>query len=152
MFDDRKKSNRLKRELAEIDRKYEPQRRAVKSEDEGHVVQIEYDQETAGIISELEGMKTRKARMKAERFGIELPPNAYGGEQDWDDIPFSEQRFLTAKGLAKVNRQVSKARFVYWKQWIDIVSPIASVIIALLALALSAIALYFQFFGNPATH
>ena len=55
-----------------------------------------------------------------------------------------------------VHKVIEEARFAYYKRWIDTLTPIASVLIALasavislLAVTLAAIALYLQLVGKP---
>lgn len=37
---------------------------------------------------------------------------------------------------------IADARFKYWKEWVDLLSPIMSTILSIIALAVSIIALY----------
>ena len=146
MFDDRRKLRRLKAAVDATYQSYAPDFRAAKTEDDYSAVKGEYDAVAAEDICRLENFKTHLLRKKAEKFGIDLPP--YGDDNYWETYPFSNDTYLNNNGTAKANKDIADARFAYWKRWIDISSPVASVLISLFALAVAALALYLQAKGT----
>lgn len=82
-------------------------------------------------------MLTLKARRKAEKFGFDFPPFE-SHEDNWEDIPYSTRKALSARAHAKINRDASAARFAYWKAWVEILVPILSLLVSLV-LALAAL-------------
>jgi hypothetical protein len=140
MFDEWKRIRSLKRELKEIDQEYRPRFRAVKTEEDSRALMSEYDAVAGETVSNIEIIRTRKLSNRCEKFGIDLMPF----EEDWDIHPFTRRSYVSVTGHAKYNRRITDARFAYWKRWVDIVAPTASVIISLLALVIAAIAIYLQ--------
>lgn len=74
---------------------------------------------------------------QGRKIRIDIPPF----EEYWDIYPFTQRSYLSERGTALLSRQITDARFAYWKRWIDIIAPTVSVIISLLALAISIVAL-----------
>ena len=144
MFDDRLKLRRLKKEVEKIDQLYAADFRAAKTEDDYSAVKGEYDVVAADQICNLEGFKTHLLRKKAGKFGLEIEPF----EEYWDVYPITQRSYLCKTGTAKLNQDITDARFAYRERWIDIVAPTASVLTSLLALALTALALYLQITGK----
>jgi hypothetical protein len=149
MFDEWKKRRKLKKELEEIDRLYAPDFRAAKSENDYHAVRAGYDVETAETISELRRMETAKLVKRAKKYGVESPPHylVTGQLPYWEKNDHTQRTYLSDNGAAKLNHETSEAVLNYWKRWVEIVSPIATVLIALFALGLSILALYLQLSG-----
>lgn len=89
---------------------------------------------------ELAWMETIRMRDKARRFGITLPP--FDDSDCWEQGKFWEKRgeafvagmLLTEDGIAEVERRVREARFVYWKGWAEVLIPILSLLVAIIAL------------------
>jgi hypothetical protein len=54
------------------------------------------------------------------------------------------RKWLNEPELARAKRVISEARFAWWKKWVDLLSPVASIVISLLAFGLAALALYLQ--------
>jgi hypothetical protein len=131
MFDDWKKRRELLREYKRIVELYAPDFKAAKTEDDYYVARHIFDQETADITVQLERMKTQKARSKAEKFGIEVPPIDEDGE-NWAEVAFTGRKFLNEKALARINREVTTRRFAYWKQWVEVIVPVLSLLISLI--------------------
>src|SRR5262245_13905522 len=131
MFDDRRKLRKLRKEVERDEELYAPQFRAAKTEDDYWAVKGEFDAVAAEDICRLENFKTHLLRKKAESFGIELPPHA--DDQYWYEHRFTDSRYLSDKGIAKANRDIADARFAYWKRWIDVVSPVITVLISIAA-------------------
>ena len=148
MFTERRKRRELQRQLQAINDKYKPLFKAAKDPDESHWLHEEYDFEVGDVRVPLEWPETLRLTKQAEKFGIDLP--AFDDFLFWDQIPHTGVHLLTESALSKLNREITDARFAYWKRWIDVLSPVLSVIIALLALVISGIALYLQL-SRPAT-
>ena len=155
MFDDWKKRRKLKRALRTIGAEFEPKLKAAgDSKDIRSKVEAEYQAQIQGPWEQLRWSETSGLRIKAFRFGIELPP--HDDKTCWDSAHFWEKvgaaytpaQTLTPKGIAILSRQISEARLNYWKRWVEIVSQITTVLIALFALAISLLALYLQLFGT----
>jgi hypothetical protein len=80
---------------------------------------------------------------QARPFGIDLYPS----EGRWGDALLWEntrdgRRMLTEQGWLRGKKLITDARMDYWKRWTDIVAPIASTIISIIALIVAVIALY----------
>jgi len=155
-FENWRKRRSVKRQLREIDSEFAPEFKAAgDNEDERSKVMAKYKARIQEPWEQLRWSKTNRLRVKAFRLGIELPR---GDEEDcWDPAHFLEVHgdtyvrgsLLTPKGIAIVSRQISEARLNYYKQWVQVISPLATVLISLLALVISAIALYLQLSGIP---
>lgn len=143
MFQDRRKLRRLKKEVDALDEAYAAQFRAAKTEDDYLEVKGEYEAVGADDICKLECFKTHLIRKRAARFDLNIPPF----EEYWHIYPHTQTTYLSERGTAKMSGKITRARFAYWKRWIDIVAPTASVLISLFALVLAGIALYLQISG-----
>jgi hypothetical protein len=88
---------------------------------------------------------------KASKLGIDLPDvdNAELWEKHINPATRGYEFALSPRGITTVRRQIRASRFAYWKQWIEIVNPIASTIISIIALLLAALALYLQISSDP---
>jgi hypothetical protein len=150
MFDDRRKLRKLRKEVEKLEAAYAPDFRAAKTEDDYWAVQGEYDAVAADDICRLENFETHLLRKKCESFGIELPP--YDDDQYWDTYKFTDSHYLSDKGKAKANRDIVDARFAYWKRWIDVMSPVATVLISVVALILAGLSLYLQAKSSSGQH
>jgi len=91
-----------------------------------------------------------RLRERAMRFGVNLVEAV--GPWHTDEA----RMWLREKEQTNARRVINDARFDWWKRWIGLLSPAVSVLIALLALLLAALALYLQLKGKiprpPATH
>jgi len=88
-LDDWKKRRGLKQELKKIDAEFEPQFKAAgDNEAERSEVMAKYEAQIQGPWEELRWSETVRLRIKAFRFGIELPP---GDDDDsWEPAHFWE--------------------------------------------------------------
>lgn len=119
MFDNWRKRRKLERELKQIYNHYAPSLTAAKTEEDYRAEVEPYLIDVAETRAELEAMATRKTRNKAEKFGFDFPPFETS-EENWEDIPYSSRKALSERAHAKINREVSTARFAYWKAWVEI--------------------------------
>lgn len=151
-----RRTRRLRRELREINHKYVPLFNNAKSNSEAKALHDEYNAETDEILSELRSLSTQELTKQSAKFGLEMP--SYADSESWTDGKgwrvlgdgsYTPYKVLSISGEAKLTGQISKARLEYWRSWVQIVSQIATVTIALLALGISILALYLQLSGEP---
>ena len=115
------------------------------TEDEADRASSEYRRQIGELEEELNMVESVHLRKRAERFGIDLV-NAVGPWMTHAVIP--GRMWLEEREQAKARRVISDARFEWWKKWIGLVSPVASVLIALMAFVLAGVALYLQVTGK----
>jgi hypothetical protein len=153
MFDDWKRRRRLRGEIAENDRIYAAETRTAKSKNDYIAAQSVYDIETDPIISELRCMETAKLVKRAKKYGVDEPPRYLitGREASWETNDHTQRTYLSDSGAAKLSHETTEAMLNYWKRWVEIVSPIATVLIALFALAVAILALFLQLSDKTAT-
>ena len=91
----------------------------------------------------LEKYDSRVLEAKAEQYGIEIPtrPDWFATEIimfDFATVPEGADaitdRWLNETGRIMVSKQISEARFAYWKRWADMLVPILALVVAALAL------------------
>ena len=129
---------RLRRELKAINDRYLPQlNEASRTHNSNEYIRLkfEYEPQAGKLRTELESPKTDRVVKTGRRFGIE-PPSLENRDY-WAKIPSTDVHVLTKYGFAQLKRQISTARFSYWKQWSEIVVPILALLVALLALVKS---------------
>ncbi len=139
MVDRWTRKGRLRRQLKQINGEYIPKlREAQRSNNTNDYVRlkIEYEPQIGNIRAELETPKTARKVKTARAFGIE--PSDFESYSYWEQIAGTDVHVLTKHGFADLNRRISDARLNYWKRWVEIVSPIVTVLISLFALAVSS--------------
>lgn len=146
MFEDWKTKRQLKSDLSEKVTRFLAALREAKTAIDRHAAEEAHEIETAPIISELRWMETAKLIKKAKRFGLDLPPRwlVTGRPADWETNKHTNRTYLTDSGATRLSHDISEARFNYWKRWVEIVSPLATILISLFALAVAVLALYLQ--------
>jgi|ERR1041385_2333471 hypothetical protein len=87
-------------------------------------------------------LEADELREEASGLGIDLVSAV--GPWETDD----KRMWLQRKEQNKARQVIADARFEWWKKWIGILSPVLSVIIALLALMVAGLALYLQLKGR----
>jgi hypothetical protein len=87
-------------------------------------------------------LEADELREEASGLGIDLVSAV--GPWETDD----KRMWLQRKEQNKARQVLADARFEWWKKWIGILSPVLSVIIALLALMVAGLALYLQLKGR----
>ena len=93
----------------------------------------------------LKVLESNRLREKAKKWGIDLV-EAVG---PWETDANSTRSWISQdKHYAQAARIISDTRFAYWKKWVDVISPVASVVISLLAFVLAALALCLQLVGR----
>ena len=132
MFDDWKKRRSLRRELRRISTSYEPRYKAAKNADDHYAVWCEYEAVYAEEISLLNWLETKKVKDAAARLGVDIPEGYIGGHSE--DNRHTGRTYLNDEGLTYYRRQINRARFAYWKQWIEMLVPVLALVVAIIAL------------------
>lgn len=142
MFQYRRKRRELAQQLTELDREWLPRLKDQKTGELSLPIPSNYLLARARIEVELERLETVRLMKKAARYGIKLGPF----ETLWtEDERFSaEERksYLSQNGKAEVSKMINDARYIGAKKWVDLLSPVLTVLFALLALIISMIALF----------
>jgi hypothetical protein len=131
MFDNWRRRRKLRQEVAKIENEYAP--RLI---NEGDSIRTEFNFKRSAPLNELRRLETEKLQRDIQRFGITAifasgwKLDARGGE--WY---LSEEAMTTARNMIK------EARYNYWKKWFDLLVPILSFIVSILALLVAIIAL-----------
>jgi hypothetical protein len=131
----------LKRQIAKLDKKAGFTFKHAEIQSIGEAV-ARHREMREYLELQIEALEADRLQKRAAQFGLyELPPReAYEPKTEgvagfYYFLPHHKERLY---------RMIADARFNWWKKWIDIISPVASVIISLLAFALAALALYLQ--------
>jgi hypothetical protein len=107
-----------------------------RAENAGEIAEQEYLEEDLHVL------ETVGLQAQARFYGIDLfPTEGRIGDPELWVTTFNGRRFLTEHGLEGAQRLITEARFNYWKRWIDIVAPVASTIISIIALIVAIVAL-----------
>lgn len=81
---------------------------------------------------------THTLRARAAKCGVELP----GDDPCWTDNPYLGFRVLSDIGRAKAERLLRDARRERVKWWIDVITPVASLAVAILGAAAALLAVW----------
>lgn len=73
----------------------------------------------------LDKYESRYLLRKAENWGIELP-----FKEEW----YAGKGLLNNLGRAVITKQIRDARFAYWKGWVELLIPVLSLLLAIIAL------------------
>ena len=129
----------IRRQIAWIDKRSAHAFKHAEIQSVGEAV-AHYRAERKHLEIKLESLEAARLRKKAERYGLySFPtqevyiPNDEGG---------SGYAYFLPQQKEQLYRMVADARFAYRKKWVDLLSPIMTIIISLIALAVSIIALY----------
>jgi hypothetical protein len=101
-------------------------------------------QKLSRLEVDLKVLESNQLRDRAKRFGIEL----VGAVGPWETDSDNRYWLRLDKQYAEAEKVIQDARYDYWKKWVDLLSPVVSVVISVLAFALAALALYFQVAGK----
>jgi hypothetical protein len=112
------------------------------SYDEWREINVVELDEREYLEEDLKVLETLELEEKAQVFGINIFPS----ERRFDDPEFwnttrDYRKVLTKAGFARTESLIIDARFAYWKRWVEVVTPVASLIISLIALIVAIIAL-----------
>jgi hypothetical protein len=102
-------------------------------------------QKVRRIEVELKVLESDRLRAKARRWGLELVGSAVGS---WETDENNRYWLGQDKQYAAAEKLISDVRYAAFKKWVDLLSPILSVVISILAFVLAALALYFQWTGK----
>jgi len=99
-------------------------------------------------------LESDELRRRAAKYGLDLTQAP--GVGPWTSDPIDPKRiWLEEWRQAPAHKAIEEARFAYYKKWINTLTPIASVLIALasavislFAVTLAAVALYLQLVGK----
>lgn len=102
------------------------------------------------LVEDLRILETQELEAQARPFGINLYPiiQTIGDPALWENTS-NGRRVLTEAGLTRAKNLIVDARFSYWKRWVEIVTPVASTIVSILALLIAILALYLQISSDP---
>jgi hypothetical protein len=135
----KKKIRRLRRDIEELD---EIMVSAETAEEWADVNAAELYQRDI-LEDDLRVFERLDLEEQARPFGIDLYPMVQppGSASLWEATN-DGRRVLTEAGFIRAKNLIIEARMNYWKRWIDILAPIASTIISIIALIVAIIALY----------
>ena len=138
MFDEWKKRRKLIRALRHADKKRAPLRNVtVDSENvDDYYSLYKVDTEIDGILADLEELEEGRLKRTAHRFGIPFREVSF---DEWLKVKESGHNpktvgRLSHRELAELRRNITEARFTYWKKWAELLVPILSLLIAIIAL------------------
>jgi len=149
MFDYWRARRRLQRQLTNLDDEYLPKverakleyKHAAPGDDLSALVEGDYGGRRKFIEIELRRLESGRTYSLMRSWGVDAPkqniPSGPLYEADRDG-----NLLLTQDGQAAASQAISDARFAWCKKWVDLLAPIMSTIISLIALAISIIALY----------
>jgi hypothetical protein len=128
------KRRRLIRALRQADKKRDVLRASENEDDYDALYEI--DRKIDNILLDIDALDQRTLKRAAYRFGI---PFRRVGFDEWlkvkegggnpkalDNLSFEES--------AALRRKIADARFAYWKKWAELLIPILSLLIAIIAL------------------
>jgi len=135
----RKRRHELQREIGQIERRYAHKLSTAVGKEVDRIIQEKW-REMGDRKLELEALETDRLVRKARRHRVLIPKDKdwwwYDGENiqgtSLDDM--WQSPFLTERGKVGVEKLVSEARFSNIKRWSELLIPILSLLIALLAL------------------
>lgn len=131
MFDYWRERRKLRRHIAEIDKKYFP--RLIS---EGESAVADHRAERTRPALQLQFLETEQLKRNLKRFGIEASFTS-----SWKLDVRGEQFYLDEEGLARGWKMVAEARYAWWKKWVDLLGPVVAIAISIIALIISIIAL-----------
>jgi hypothetical protein len=134
MFGEWRERRRLKRQLADITRRYEP-RLDVANREERESIEDERESEMASPFILLEMLETERLLRKARKLGIE-----YQSDQTWwAENEITEQSWLTQRGHAKLRKLIRDERFSIAEKLVKILVPVLTALVSILGLLVALI-------------
>lgn len=122
---------------------YKAERRRLLERQQALALAPSGDAKIKEIEIKLKVLESNRLREKAKKWGIDLTEAVGPWETDDARMWISQD-----KHYAQAEKIISEAQYAYWRKWVDLISPVASVVISLLAFALAALALYLQLVGR----
>ena len=134
MLDEWRERRRLRRQLAEITRRYSP-RLAAASEEEREAIESERDSEMAAPYILLEMSETDRLLRKVRKLGID-----YKSENGWWlENEITEQSWLSNVAHAKLRKLIRDERFNIAEKWVKILVPVLTALISVLGLIVALV-------------
>lgn len=148
MFGYWKQRRKLQRQIAELDKKFLPDVEKARSvythatpgEGLSALVGSDYHSMRKAAEMELEILDAKHLLAKAEKWGLDRLP----AKEMYDPhVEGVEMRpYFKPQNKALMRKMIADARFNTIKRWVELLSPIVSTVIALIALIVSIIAIY----------
>ena len=107
-----RRRRKLRQELEEFRRAYQPKFDAAKDEDTYRSVEADYLNESRDAYEELQQLEWSVLARRAYRLGISVPGTA---------VPLQ----------SRLARRISDARFHWWSRWVGFLSPPLSLLVSL---------------------
>lgn len=134
MFDDWRKLRRLIKEIRKIREHHEQRLREIETDDELRALAEESATKSAPLECEWQTLISDKVRANAAKFGIHVPTSNESPESWKKTGRYTPNTYLTSQARARLTREISEARFVYWERWAKLLVPILSLLVAIAAL------------------
>jgi len=134
MFDDWRKLRRLKKEIREIREHHEQRLRDVETDDELKALMEESGAKISPLECERQTLISDKVRADAAKFGVHVPSSSESPETWKKTGRYTPNTYLTSQSRARLTREISEARFLYWERWARLLVPILSLMVAIVAL------------------
>jgi hypothetical protein len=134
MFDEWRERRKLKRQLADITRRYTPRLKAA-SEENREAIEGERESEMVSPYILLELLETERLLKKVRKLGID-----YKYDQTWwAENEITEQSWLNNRGHAKLRKLIRDERFNIAGQWVKILVPVLTALMGLLGLLVALV-------------
>ena len=126
----------IRRDLARIGREYEAKFKLLATGNEFDAAMSDYLQACRLPDLRLETLHSRRLRRKADAGGVELP------REWWEHDEEHDLWFLTPDGRRQARHQLSENRFRAVKQWIQILTPAAALILGLAGVVIGLLSMW----------
>ena len=136
MFDEWRERRRLRRQLAEIARRYKPRLSAAQNEEEREAIEGECESEQVAPFILLEMLETDRLLRKARRLGLEFKSD----HNWWAENEITEQRWLSRLGDSRLRKLIRDERFNIAEKWVKILVPVLTALISVLSLIVALVA------------
>ena len=126
----------IRRDLARIGKEYEAKFKLLATGNEFDAAMSDYLQACRLPDLRLETLHSRRLRRKADASGVELP------REWWEHDEEHDLWFLTPDGRRQARHQLSENRFRAVKQWIQILTPAAALILGLAGVVIGLLSMW----------
>jgi len=148
MFDYRRARRRLQRQLNKLDEEYIPKveraklkyQNAAPGNDLSVLVEGDYGARRKFIELELRRLESNRIFSLMRSWGVDAPKQNILSDALYE-IDRDGNLLFTQDGRAAASQAISDARFAWFKKWFDLLIPIVSTILSVIALIVSIIAL-----------
>src|ERR1044072_597537 len=96
-------------------------------------------------------MSTERLKRRAKKYRVVIPEYDWDiptPQAHWEENEYTGVRYFSDFGETSLEDAIDTARFDWWKRWIGLLSPVASVVLALMAFLLALTALVLQVTGR----